>query len=139
MSREKRGFSTLLNIRSQSHNTPLCRCLKFQILKELAVQCIHILYTNVGTITSMIVDTKGHVLSHSVTFTYTVHLKTQHPCIIPQIMHNAHPPFTINGTAVEKVDNFKYLGVNIHEDLTWASYTTAVVRRAQQQLCGLRR
>lgn len=77
VSRGKRGFSTLLNIRSlwesQRHNTPVCRCLKFQMLKELAVQCIHVLYTNVGTVTSMIVDTKGHVLNHSVTFTTSMH------------------------------------------------------------------
>ncbi|KAK0151204.1 hypothetical protein N1851_007684 [Merluccius polli] len=31
---------------------------------------------------------------------------------------------TINGTGVERVDNFKYLGVNIHKDQTWTSHTT---------------
>ena len=33
-----------------------------------------------------------------------------------------HSPVTINGTGVERVDNFKYLGVNLHKDQTWASH-----------------
>ena len=50
-----------------------------------------------------------------------------------------HSPITINGTVVERVDSFKYLGVNIHQDLTWTSHTTTVVTKAQQRLHGLRR
>ena len=46
---------------------------------------------------------------------------------------------TINSTAVERVDTFKYLGVNVRTDLTWATHTTAVVRKTQQRLYGLRR
>ena len=49
------------------------------------------------------------------------------------------PPVTINNTAVQRVDNFKYWGVNIHKDLTWASHTTTVVKKAQQRLHDLRR
>ena len=49
------------------------------------------------------------------------------------------PPVTINNTAVQRVDNFKYWGVNIHKDLTWASHTTTVIKKAQQHLYGLRR
>ena len=45
----------------------------------------------------------------------------------------------INGTAVERVDTFKYLGVNISKDLTWDCHATAVIKKAQQRLYGLRR
>ena len=48
-------------------------------------------------------------------------------------------PVTINGTVVERVDSFKYLGVNIEKDLTWDCHVTAVVKKAQQRLYGLRR
>ena len=51
----------------------------------------------------------------------------------------SHTPISINGTVVERVDCFKYLGVNIHQDLTWASHTATVVKKAQQRLHGLRR
>ena len=48
-------------------------------------------------------------------------------------------PVTINGTVVERMDSFKYLGVHIHKDLTWANHTPTVIRKAQQSLYGLRR
>ncbi|KAK0154257.1 hypothetical protein N1851_003646 [Merluccius polli] len=48
-------------------------------------------------------------------------------------------PIYINGTAVERVDTFKYLGVNITKDLTWDCHATAVIKKAQQRLYGLRR
>lgn len=44
----------------------------------------------------------------------------------------------INGTVVEGVDTFKYLGVNVLKDLVWDCHTTAVVKKAQQHLYGLR-
>ena len=50
-----------------------------------------------------------------------------------------HRPVTIYGTEVETVDSFKYLGVNIHRDLTWSNHTTSVAKKAQQRLHGLRR
>ena len=48
-------------------------------------------------------------------------------------------PVTINGSVVERVDTFKYLGVTIEKDLTWDCHATAVVKKAQQRLYGLRR
>ncbi len=34
-----------------------------------------------------------------------------------------HPPITIDGTPVERVSSFKFLGVNITEDLTWITHS----------------
>ena len=48
-------------------------------------------------------------------------------------------PVTINGSVVERVDSFKYRGVTIKKDLTWDCHATAVVKKAQQRLYGLRR
>ncbi|KAK0136437.1 putative nuclease HARBI1 [Merluccius polli] len=47
-------------------------------------------------------------------------------------------PLYINGACVEKVRTFKYLGTVISEDLSWSSYTTAVVKKAQQRIHFLR-
>ena len=49
------------------------------------------------------------------------------------------PPVSINGAVVERVETFKYLGVNIHEGLKWEAHTAKVVAKAQQRLYGLRR
>lgn len=40
-----------------------------------------------------------------------------------------HTSSYINGSAVERVSCFKFLGVYINKDLTWSVHTTQVVRR----------
>lgn len=58
--REKRLFPSIKYPLKQRHNTIVSSCLKFQMLQELTVQCINVLYTNAGIVTSRIVDTKAH-------------------------------------------------------------------------------
>ncbi|XP_030611226.1 uncharacterized protein LOC115798502 [Archocentrus centrarchus] len=58
-------------------------------------------------------------------------------CSIKQ-ERNYHPVM-IGGTAVERVDNFKYLGVHISQDLSWSCHTTALAKKAHQRLYHLRR
>ena len=50
-----------------------------------------------------------------------------------------HPPIHIDGTAVEKVERFKFLGVHITDKLKWSTHTDSVVKKAQQYLLNLRR
>ncbi len=45
----------------------------------------------------------------------------------------------INGALVERMESFKYLGVHITEDLTWALHTDSAVRKTRQRLFHLRR
>ena len=35
----------------------------------------------------------------------------------------------VNGTAVDKVESFKFLGVHITDDLKWSTHTDSVVKR----------
>ncbi len=44
----------------------------------------------------------------------------------------------ISGTPVERVSGFKYLGVNISEDLTWTTHIQTQVKKARQRLYHLR-
>ncbi len=44
----------------------------------------------------------------------------------------------ISGTPVERVSSFKYLGVNISEDLTWTTHIQTQVKKARQRLYDLR-
>ncbi len=44
----------------------------------------------------------------------------------------------INGTPVEGVSSFKYLGVNISEDLTWTTHIQTQVNKARQRPYYLR-
>jgi hypothetical protein len=48
-------------------------------------------------------------------------------------------PININGVVVERVESFKFLGVNITNDLSWSKHTKTVVKRARQHLFPLRR
>ena len=48
-----------------------------------------------------------------------------------------HTPIHIDGTAVEKMENFKFLGVHITDDLKWLIHTDSVVKKAQQCLFNL--
>ena len=47
-----------------------------------------------------------------------------------------HPTFHIEGTVVEKVESFKFLGVH---KLKWSTHTDSVVKKVQQRLVKLRR
>ncbi len=49
-----------------------------------------------------------------------------------------YTPLMISGTPVERVSSFKYLGVNIFEDLTWTSHIQTQVKKARQRLYHLR-
>jgi gmma-aminobutyric acid receptor subunit gamma len=50
-----------------------------------------------------------------------------------------HTPIYIDGTAVEKVESFKFFGVHITDDLIWSTHTDSVVKKEQQHLFNLRR
>ena len=47
---------------------------------------------------------------------------------------DVHSPLNISGERVERVSSFRFLGTHISEDLTWTANTTALVKKAQQQL-----
>ncbi len=49
-----------------------------------------------------------------------------------------YTPLMISGTPVERVSSFKYLGVNISEDLTWTAHIQTQVTKARQRLYHLR-
>ncbi len=49
-----------------------------------------------------------------------------------------YTPLIISGTPVERVSSFKYLGVNISEDLTWTAHVQTQVKKARHRLYHLR-
>ncbi len=49
-----------------------------------------------------------------------------------------YTPLKISETPVERVSSFKYLGVNISEDLTWTTHIQTQVNKARQRLYHLR-
>ena len=48
-------------------------------------------------------------------------------------------PLSIKGAKVEMVDTFKFLGIDVSNDLTWDAHVNQCVRKAQQRLLFLRR
>ena len=50
-----------------------------------------------------------------------------------------HPPIHIDGTAVEKVENFRFLGIHITDKLKWSIHTDSMWKKVQQRLFNLRR
>ena len=40
-----------------------------------------------------------------------------------------HAPIHIDGTTVEKVQSFKFLGVHITDDLKWSNHTDSVAKK----------
>ncbi|KAK1793763.1 hypothetical protein P4O66_001426 [Electrophorus voltai] len=50
-----------------------------------------------------------------------------------------YQPVRINGTTVERVDSFMYLGVHILQDLSWSRHTNSLAKKALQRLYHLRR
>ncbi len=49
-----------------------------------------------------------------------------------------YTPLMISGTPVERVSSFKYLDVNISEDLTWTTHIQTQAKKARQRLYHLR-
>ncbi len=49
-----------------------------------------------------------------------------------------YTPLMISGTPVERVSSFKYLGVNISEDLTWTTHIQTQAKKARHRLYHLR-
>ena len=49
------------------------------------------------------------------------------------------PLIHIDGTTVEKVESFKFLGVHITDKLKLSTHTDSVVKKAQQHIFNLRR
>uniref|UniRef100_A0AAZ1XAU3 Alkylated DNA repair protein AlkB homologue 8 N-terminal domain-containing protein n=1 Tax=Oreochromis aureus TaxID=47969 RepID=A0AAZ1XAU3_OREAU len=52
--------------------------------------------------------------------------------------HRDYKPIFINGAPVERVQSFKYLGVHISSDLTWAAHIQVQTKKARQRLYHLR-
>ena len=50
-----------------------------------------------------------------------------------------HPPIHIDGTGVEKVESFKFLGVHITDKLKWSTHTDSVVKKVQRRHFNPRR
>ena len=50
-----------------------------------------------------------------------------------------HLPLLINNEEVQRVTEFKFLGVWVNDDLSWNSNTTSVIGKAQQRLYYLRK
>ncbi|KAK3508570.1 hypothetical protein QTP70_032905 [Hemibagrus guttatus] len=49
-----------------------------------------------------------------------------------------YQPLIINGTPLERVDSFQYLGVHITQDLPWTCHVNTLVKKARQHLYHLR-
>lgn len=65
--------------------------------------------------------------------------KTKEMIVDMRKERSMHQPLFIQELEVERVSNFKYLGVHISEDLTWKPHVTQLVKKAQQRLFFLRR
>ena len=65
--------------------------------------------------------------------------KTKEMIVDFRKQQRVHPPIYINGTTVEKVESFRFLGVHITDKLKWTTHTDSVVKKEQQSLFNLRR
>ena len=84
----------------------------------------------------------GHILKYCILLSYLQSLnvnKTKEMIVDFRKQQSVHPPIYIDGTAVFKVESFKFLGVHITGKLKWTTYTDSVVKKAQQSLFNLRR
>ena len=80
------------------------------------------------------------VVSGTLTLTLTLSLnKTKEMIVDFRKQQREHIPIHIDGTAVKKVESFKFLGVHINNKLKWPNHTDSVVKKAQQRLFNLRR
>ena len=64
--------------------------------------------------------------------------KTKEMIVDIRKQQREHPPIHIDGTVVEKVVSFKFLGVDITDKLNWSTNTDSSVKKAQQRLFNLR-
>ena len=64
--------------------------------------------------------------------------KTKELIVDYRVPRREHAPIYIDGVAVERVSEFKFLGVHITQDLKWSTHTTHVTKKAQQRLHCLR-
>ncbi len=64
--------------------------------------------------------------------------KTKEPIDFRKRQQRPYTPLMISGSPVERVSSFKYLGVNILEDLTWTTHIQTQVKKARQRLYHLR-
>uniref|UniRef100_A0A8C1PH18 Reverse transcriptase domain-containing protein n=1 Tax=Cyprinus carpio TaxID=7962 RepID=A0A8C1PH18_CYPCA len=53
--------------------------------------------------------------------------------------HTNNSPLNTNGSSVEIVKSYKFLGVHLTENLTWSLNTSSIAKKAQQRLYFLRR
>ena len=60
--------------------------------------------------------------------------KTKEMIVDFREQQRVHPPIYIDGTTVEKVENFKFLGVHITDKLKWTTNTDSVVKKEKQNL-----
>ena len=51
---------------------------------------------------------------------------------------HARPPLTIQGSAVERVHNYKYLGTTVCNSLDWSSNVTLLRKKCNQRMYFLR-
>ncbi len=58
--------------------------------------------------------------------------------LIVDFRKRPYTPLMISGTPVERVSSFKYLSVNISEDLTWTTHIQTQVKKARQRQYHLR-
>ena len=54
-------------------------------------------------------------------------------------MPRGHSSVYINGNEVEMVDSFRFIGVQITNNLFWSLHAVAIVKKARQRLYLLRR
>ena len=66
-------------------------------------------------------------------------IKTKEMIVDYRKMRAEQAPINIDGTEVERVKSFKFLGVHITNKLSWSKYTKTVVKRARKNLFPLRR
>lgn len=55
-----------------------------------------------------------------------------------KVQSRAYTPLTISGEPVERVSNYKYLGVHLTEDLSWSQHTQHLTAKSRQRLYFLR-
>uniref|UniRef100_A0A803JBM0 Reverse transcriptase domain-containing protein n=1 Tax=Xenopus tropicalis TaxID=8364 RepID=A0A803JBM0_XENTR len=56
-----------------------------------------------------------------------------------RLQGGGHTPIHIEGAEVERVSCFRFLGINISEDLSWSHHVGVIIKAARQQLFFLRR
>uniref|UniRef100_A0A8C7C8Q2 Reverse transcriptase domain-containing protein n=1 Tax=Oncorhynchus kisutch TaxID=8019 RepID=A0A8C7C8Q2_ONCKI len=65
--------------------------------------------------------------------------KTKEMIVDSRKRQREHPPIHIDGTVVERVASYKFLGIHITDKLNWSTHTDSIVKKAQQRLFNLRR